>query len=87
MKNGVFWDATPCGFCKTRRFGGTYRRWLVTASVVNSSLILVIVMMEAIRSSETSVLTRAAWRNILEDAILRNRYCFFRVVSQLFLGG
>jgi hypothetical protein len=23
MKNGVFWDATPCGSCKTRRFGGT----------------------------------------------------------------
>jgi hypothetical protein len=23
MKNGVFWDVTPCGFCKIRRFGGT----------------------------------------------------------------
>jgi hypothetical protein len=23
MKNGVFWDATPCGYCKNRRFGGT----------------------------------------------------------------
>jgi hypothetical protein len=23
MKNGVFWDVTPCGFCKDRRFGGT----------------------------------------------------------------
>jgi hypothetical protein len=23
MKNGVFWDVTPCGFCKNRRFGGT----------------------------------------------------------------
>jgi hypothetical protein len=22
MKNGVFWDATPCGSCKNRRFGG-----------------------------------------------------------------
>jgi hypothetical protein len=22
MKNGVFWDVTPCGSCKTRRFGG-----------------------------------------------------------------
>jgi hypothetical protein len=22
-KNGVFWDLTPCGFCKNRRFGGT----------------------------------------------------------------
>jgi hypothetical protein len=23
MKNGVFWDVTPCGSCKDRRFGGT----------------------------------------------------------------
>jgi hypothetical protein len=23
MKNGVFWDVTPCGSCKTQRFGGT----------------------------------------------------------------
>jgi hypothetical protein len=23
MKNGVFWDVTPCGSCKSRRFGGT----------------------------------------------------------------
>jgi hypothetical protein len=22
-KNGVFWDITPCGSCKKRRFGGT----------------------------------------------------------------
>jgi hypothetical protein len=22
MKNGVFWDVTPCGSCKNRRFGG-----------------------------------------------------------------
>jgi hypothetical protein len=20
VKNGVFWDVTPCGFCKNRRF-------------------------------------------------------------------
>jgi hypothetical protein len=23
MKNGVFWDVTPCGSCKNRRFGVT----------------------------------------------------------------
>jgi hypothetical protein len=23
MKNGVFRDVTPCGFCKNGRFGGT----------------------------------------------------------------
>jgi hypothetical protein len=26
MKNGVFWVVTPCGSCKNRRFGGTWRR-------------------------------------------------------------
>jgi hypothetical protein len=23
MKNGIFWDVTPCDTCKNRRFGGT----------------------------------------------------------------
>jgi hypothetical protein len=25
MKNVVFWDVSPCGFCRNRPFGGTYR--------------------------------------------------------------
>jgi hypothetical protein len=25
MKNGVSWVVTPCGSCKNRRFGGTWR--------------------------------------------------------------
>jgi hypothetical protein len=37
-----------------------------TANVIPSFLIRVILMMEAIRSSDTSVLTRAAWRHISE---------------------
>jgi hypothetical protein len=58
MTNAVFWDVTPCGTCKDRRFRGMYRlhyqgdNWRALT-------------IQATRSSETLVLTRATRRNIL----------------------
>jgi hypothetical protein len=52
------------------------RRLLVTAKVP-SSPILVTLMMEALRSSETSILTSATRRNIPEGGFLRGfSICF-----------
>jgi phosphoglycerate-specific signal transduction histidine kinase len=51
---------------------GPTDKYLVIANVVPSSQILVTLMMEAIRSSETSALTRATRRHISEDDILHS---------------
>jgi hypothetical protein len=50
------------------------RRLLVTANVAPSSPILVTLIMEALSSSETSVLTRAMRRKSTEDGILQFIY-------------
>jgi hypothetical protein len=59
MKNAVLWD----------EFRRSVRRLLIPANVVPSSPILV-TLMEAVCSSETSILTRVTQRNIPEYGIL-----------------
>jgi hypothetical protein len=68
MKNAIFWDDSTWLLLELT-FLHSVRQLLVTANVL-SSLILSILMMEAIRSSKTKVLTRATRRHIPEEGIL-----------------
>jgi hypothetical protein len=52
------------------KFLRSFRRLLITANIVPSSLILVTLMMEALSSSETLDFKRSTRRNIPEDGIL-----------------
>jgi hypothetical protein len=79
MKNGVFWDVTPCGSCENRRFVGSIAS-IIKVTIIDelgtlaltSSPIIFTLMMKAIHSSGTSVLTGATRRHIAEDGILHN---------------
>jgi hypothetical protein len=80
MKNSVFWDGmlgTMLAVTSKRR---THRAKLqVTANVVPSSSILVALMMEALRSSETSFIKDPQEVNIPGDGII---YGYLRLNCQ-----
>jgi hypothetical protein len=59
-------------------------RLLVTANVVPSSSNVITLMMQAIRSAETLILTIAIRRNIPEDGILQ-RYVYFNFTAGIFV--
>jgi hypothetical protein len=84
MPCGSCWDRRFIGKYRLHHQGDKNRRasiiflrsvirLLVTASIVPRSPIFVTLLMEAIRSSETFVLTRSTQRNIPEDTILYSR--------------
>jgi hypothetical protein len=78
MKNAVFWDVTSCGSCKNRRFGGTYRLLHHGGRVSGLGTVLTVItlLVEAIRSSEPSVLKE-------QHSVTSQKTSFFMVIPYL----
>jgi hypothetical protein len=110
-KSAVLWDVTPCGSCKNRCFGKTYRLhhqddknqrnrnnvssnyqrnticvfWLlITTNVVPSFPILVTLKMEAIRSSETSVLTSQKTEFFIVTVVKTSKFTRMNTICTVF---
>jgi hypothetical protein len=77
------WEEQIASLIRVTRLGdlGSVLRLPLTINVDPSSPILVTLMMEAIRSSETPALRRVARSNIPEDGILHGDSTFLRNVS------
>jgi hypothetical protein len=76
MKKVVFWDLASCSLGYNQSFGGTYRlhlqgRWIATRIQWEGGCDSPALKMQAIRSSETSVLTKTTRHQIPEDDFLQ----------------
>jgi hypothetical protein len=67
--NSVFWDMSPCGSCNILR-SGEHVVSIFKVKINELRMLVFTQMMEATRSSETSVLTRNTRQQFPEDAIL-----------------
>jgi hypothetical protein len=71
MQNVVFWEVPPCGSCRNRRFGLTYRLHLQSENNQRNNNTFTL-KIEAICSSETLDYTRTTRRHIPKDGILHS---------------
>jgi hypothetical protein len=74
MKNAVFWDVTPCGSSNNRRLPKVL---LVTAYVLSISLILSIMLMEAIPSPKRRFFEEPHGITSQKTAFFTLRLCSF----------